>query len=137
MSFTLQKQQEYLKKCLLFADNKIEEIVINERVEGIIPIVYLTLIVMAYYGPNAKLLGNIQLQIWQYESPIGNMEEFVTNIILLLFVDLLSFLLNGAFIWKVCKVNVLSAFMKIQKSFWLYFANTEVLLLMLVNKEFI
>ena len=137
MSFTLQKQQEYLKKCLLFADNKIEEIVINERVEGIIPIVYLILIVMAYYGPNANLLGNIKLQIWHYESQIGSMEKFVTNIILLLFVDFLSFLLNGAFIWKVCKVNVLSVFMKIQKSFWLYFANTEVLLLMLVNKEFI
>ena len=134
MSFTVQKQQEYYKKCLSFADNKIEEIVINERVEGIIPIVYLILIVMAYYGPNANLLGNIKLQIWHYESQIGSMEKFVTNIILLLFVDFLSFLLNGAFIWKVCKVNVLSVFMKIQKSFWLYFANTEVLLLMLVNR---
>ena len=113
---------------------KIEEIVVNERVEGIIPLVYLTLIVMAYYGPNANLLGNIKLQIWQYESQIGDIEKFITNIILLLFVDFLSFLVNGAFIWNFCKVNVLSVFMKIQKSFWLYFANTEVLLLMLVKK---
>ena len=108
---------------------------LTERTETIIPLVYLTLTLMAFYGPKAEILGNIKLNIWHHQSRILDIETFVWNLLLLFFVDILSFVANGLLVWKYCNVNVLAVLLKIQKSFWFFMANCEALLLMLVSMK--
>ena len=121
--------------ALIDLENKIEEIVLTERTETMIPLLYLTLTLMAFYGPNAEILGNIKLNIWHHQSQIFDIETFVWNLLILFFVDILSFVANGLLVWKYCNVNVLAVLLKIQKSFWFFMANCEALLLMLVSMK--
>ena len=87
---------------------------------------YLLLIIMAYYGPNAELLGNVRLAIWQFQRPITNIQAHVVKVsILLAAADLLSAVINGAMLWYFCKINVLKVMKKLQQDFWYLFAVAE------------
>ena len=119
--------------CLLSCDSDaIAKLVLTER-KSLSSITYLILLLMAFYGPNAELLGNIKLSIWQFQRPIENIAEYVFNVSLLLIVDLFSFAVNGLMIWHYCKVNVLNVMCAIQKEFWLVFAIAEAFLQMEVS----
>ena len=72
---------------------------------------------MAYYGPNADILGSIKLKIWHYETVIENIEKFVLNLLSLFFIDVISFAVNGILFWHFCKLNVLEVINNLQKSF--------------------
>ena len=80
-------------------------LVLSER-KSINTLTYLILIIMAYFGPNAKLLGNIQLRIWQYQRPIMDIEAYIFKVSLLMAVDLGSFVINGIPSLSVCHVKL-------------------------------
>ena len=94
---------------------------------------YMVLILMAYYGPNAELLGNIKLAIWHFESPITDIDAYLFNITQLVIVDLLSFVIIGILIWYHCKINVLKMIKNSQRELWHVFAFVEAFLLNEVN----
>ena len=104
-------------------------LVLSER-KSINTLTYLILIIMAYFGPNAKLLGNIQLKIWQYQRPIVDIEAYIIKVSLLMAVDLGSLVINGIVIWKFCGINVMEMLKKHQKSYWIFFALAEAYVLM-------
>lgn len=114
------------------------KLVISER-KSINVLTYIVLILMAYYGPNAELLGNIQLSIWQFQRPIQDIEAYVFRITLLLGVDLISLAVNVGLLWYFCKINLLKLLQKLQKAFWYVFAIAEAFIFMEVRnlKEFI
>ena len=87
---------------------------------------------MAYYGPNAKLLGNIRLAIWQFQQPIEDIVQYVMNVSLLLVVDFLSFFINGVLLWYFANINLLMVLKQLQKDFWIVFTIAEAFLLMQV-----
>ena len=105
------------------------KLVIGER-KALNVLTYLVLILMAYFGPNAKLLGNIQLSIWQFQRPIQDIEAYVFKITLLLGVDLLSVIVNAGMLWYFCNINMLKLLMKLQKAFWYVFAIAEAFIVM-------
>ena len=104
-------------------------LVLSER-ESINTFTYLALIVMAYFGPNAKLLGNIRLKIWQYQTPILDIEAYIIKVSLLMAAELASLVINGILIWKFCGINVMEILKKLQKSYWIFFALAEAYVLM-------
>lgn len=102
--------------------------------KSFMPLAYIALICMAYFGPNANLLGNIQLKIWQYQRPIEDIEQYITNVSLFLAMDFASFTINGILLWNLAKINILKVMNKIQKEFWIMFAISEAFHLMEVSK---
>ena len=44
----------------------VQTLVLKER-KSINTLTYIIVILMAYFGPNANILGNIQLAIWQFQ----------------------------------------------------------------------
>ena len=108
------------------------KLVISER-KSLLVLTYIILTIMAFYGPNAELLGNIKLTIWQYERPILDIQHYILNVGLLLAVDVLSFVVNGIALWKLCNINVFESMKKLQKDFWMIFAVGESVLLMEVK----
>ena len=99
------------------------------------PLTYIALTLMSYFGPNAKLLGNIQLEIWQYQSMIKDIEGFVLRVGLLQIVDTLSFFINGILFWYLCGINLLRIMNKLQQRFWMVFAIAEALFSMMVGNQ--
>ena len=90
---------------------------------------YLAIMAMAYYGPNAEIMGSVQLQIWHHQNIIEDFGDFATNILILFFVDFLSFILNGLLIWKYCNINPLRVLIDIQKRYWPFMIFCEAYLL--------
>ena len=91
---------------------------------------YLLLILMAYFGPNAEIMGNIKLSIWQFQRPILDINAYVFKVSLLMLVDLFSLVINGILLWTKCGVNVFKKYKILQKDYWLLFAVAEAYILM-------
>ena len=89
---------------------------------------------MAYFGPNANILGNIQLAIWQFQLPISNIESYIFNISILMIFDVCSLVLNGTLLWVFCNINVLKILKILQQNYWILFAIAEAYLFMEVKK---
>ena len=90
---------------------------------------------MAYFGPNAKLLGNIKLEIWHFETPIVDIQAYLTNVFVLTAVDLVSLVITGIVLWHYCKINVKEILRHLQKKYWHFFAIAEGYLIMEVSTE--
>ena len=99
----------------------------TERIESVIPFTYLLTFLMAYYGPNAEILGNIKLTIWQYQS-VADIEDYIKNLLKLLVIDFSSFATNGILLWITCKINVFKVLQKVQAQFWLIMTIQEAFL---------
>ena len=108
------------------------KLVIGER-KSLNVLIYLVLIPMAYFGPNAELLGNIRLSIWQFQRPIEDIEAYLFRVTLLLGADLLSVVINAGMLWYFCKINLLTMLKKLQKSFWHVFAIADAFIITEVN----
>ena len=109
------------------AQENLEELIMTERIESVIPFTYLLTFLMANYGPNAEILGNIKLTIWQYQS-VADIEDYVKNLLKLLVIDFLSFATNGILLWITCKINVFKVLQKVQAQFWLIMTIQEAFL---------
>ena len=114
-----------------FTDD-VKELVIGERC-SLLSLAYMIIILLAYYGPNAELLGNIKLAIWQFQNPIPDIGAYTFNVAVLLIVDLVSFMINGIVLRIFCKINVLKVIHGLQKRFWHIFWAAESFLLMVVR----
>ena len=68
---------------------------------------YIVLIMIAYFGPNAQHLGNIQLEIWHFEKSIKDIYLYAKKVSLLLAVDFLSFIINGILLAYFSGINLL------------------------------
>ena len=108
----------------LLEEDSIKELVLTERIETIIPMTYILLNIMAFFGPNGEILGNIRLTIWHYQA-ITDIGAFTETIGTLLCVDFLSFLINGILLWTFCKINIVRELKNLQKQFWFYMACME------------
>ena len=92
---------------------------------------------MAFYGPNAELLGNIKLTLWQFQNPIGDMGPYATKVIILLAVDWTASIINIIVIRIACKINVFKTLKTLQQNFWHVFAASEAFLLMEASVHFL
>ena len=108
---------------------------LTERVEIAVPVTTLIMMVMAYYGANAEIMGNVKLSIWHNTAPITNINSFVFRLSLLIFIDIAGFVLNGLLIWKFVGFNVLEVLNKIQSRFWKLTLVMESFMLIEVGKE--
>ena len=109
------------------------ELVLTERTEAVIPFVYMITLLMAFYGPNAEILGSIKLEIWHYQTMIDDIEATLFNIGLLWIADLLSLVGTTILMWKFCDTNVFKVLLKLQKKFWFQMAVCEGLLMVEVD----
>ena len=98
--------------------NTILKLVMAETTEGIVPLVYAVGFVMAYYGPNAMLIGNVSSSIWAYKA-VEDVGGLLTVVILLFGIDLLSIFLNSYFLFKFTDINLIQEFLRFLNKYWI------------------
>ena len=99
----------------------IAELTLTERIETLVPLTYMICYAIAYYGPNAEILGSVKLDLWQFK-PILDFDKYMTSLFILFSVDFLSLIMNGIILWTTCNINMFKVFRKIQSEFWLIMA---------------
>ena len=89
--------------------------------EAIVPVTFMLIFTMAYYGPNAEIIGNVKFNQWHFKA-ITDLEQYVSNLALLFIVDLSSAMISGVILWTTCKINIFKTLQKIQKDLWYFWA---------------
>ena len=82
---------------------------------------YLLTVLIAYYGPNGEILGNIRNNLWQYKA-IDDIEGLVLAVLLMFLIDLCSAIIAGISLWKTCSVNFLREACKVMDDYWIIIA---------------
>ena len=95
----------------------IQTLIINELVEAVMPVAYCVCILMAYYGPNADVLGNVKNSSWQY-SAIEDLSIAMEWIAILFFVDFGSTIISIALLCIFCQINIFKLYLQLQKNVW-------------------
>ena len=106
---------------LQIVQEMIAELTLTERIETLVPLTYILCYAIAYYGPNAEVLGSVKLDLWQFK-PILDFDKYMTSLFMLFSVDFLSLIMNGIILWTTCNINMFKVFQKIQSDFWLIMA---------------
>ena len=92
-------------------------LVINESVEFVIPIAYCICFLMAYYGPNATILGNVKNGYWQY-SAVTNINTTIMWIGIMFFIDFGSTIISAFLLFRFCNLNIFKMYLLLQKEMW-------------------
>ena len=93
-------------------------LVINETVETLVPLSYAIGFALAYWGPNATLIGNVQ------GSHFGLKEvQDVQHLYLVLFqmfgIDVCAMIVSAIALWIFCSINLLLEFCNIIQKYWI------------------
>ena len=97
---------------------QIMKLILAETVEGIVPMCYAVGLIMAYYGPNSMLLGNVGSGIWAYHQ-IEDVGRHLKVMFGMFCMDVLSVLLNSVCLSKYGNVNLVQDFLKFLRKYWL------------------
>ena len=99
----------------------IKELVLTERIETLVPLTYIICFAIAYYGPNAEILGNVKLDLWHFK-PVLDFGNYMKNLFILFVVDFMSLVINGIILRTTCNIDIFKIFQNIQSEFWLIMA---------------
>ena len=70
-----------------------------------IPLIYIFTFLIAYFGPNAKVLGNVQNDYWQYEQVTDVSDKF-TRIAMFFTFDVGKVFTFGILLCNNCRLNM-------------------------------
>ena len=104
------------KKSVEETTELLQDLIVNEMVEFITPIMYLLCFVTAFYGPNANLIGNISNSKWHFVA-VDDLGHSVTLICLFFTLDLLSAVISFGVLWKFRQINLYRVLAAIQTEF--------------------
>lgn len=112
----------YFHKCPSDASkrwkiNAVMNVVVNESVEFIMPIAYISCFLMAYYGPNADILGNVKNGYWQY-SAVSDINDTMKWISIMFAIDFISTIISFVLLRIFCKINIVRIYVLLQKEMW-------------------
>ena len=96
---------------------------LNETIEVLVPMAYSLSFLLAYYGPNATILGNVRNSYWNYNA-VEDITKLLTTSFEMFSIDLLSAVINGVLLWKFCKINLFYKFCWMMQKYWLLIAVT-------------
>ena len=96
--------------------NLLQELALYELVEFQAPLTFVLVIIVAYFGPNAELFGNVSNSYWSYKR-IDDLQETLENMMLLFLIDFSSTILSSIILWLSCNINLWKVFIVLQKEF--------------------
>ena len=96
-------------------------LILGETLEFILPLAYLACFIVAYYGPNAEILGNVKNGYWTFMI-VEDVLAPIQNLLLVLIVDVISFIAAVVFLHRKCNVNLIKIYNFLLQNYGLTFA---------------
>ena len=94
-----------------------QDLILDEVIEVTMPIVYVSMVLLAFYGPNAGILGNIGCEKWAWIK-ITNLAKFLNNVFRMFAIDFLALVLTSLHLWKKSSTNIMKQLCIDIKSYW-------------------
>ena len=126
---------EKIKKRVIPVEQNmnLQELALNEKVVYIVPLTYCICFLMAYYGPNAGIIGNVKNTSWHF----GMVEDISKPIFfmgVLFLIDLVSIMLWVVLLKVFTHLRFFDGYLQLQKDAWLIMAVQEAYALNEVTK---
>ena len=104
-----------------------EEMAQDMVVVGIVMIVmtiaYVLCLLMAYYGPNGSILGNIRNEYWSFKG-IHNLEKLLAGIFKMFAIDVISLATGAILLWKFSSIDFVEETCKAMKKYFPFISLT-------------
>ena len=105
-------------------DQDVQELMMAEKIEFVIPLLFYFTYIMGYHGPNGDLFGGIRVKIWEQQFPFD--PDTVTYWLVIFFlIDLGSLVVSALLLWVFCRISCIPHYIKISVSYWLIMAIQE------------
>ena len=102
-------------------ENDIKHLVLSEIIGSLVPLSYAMSFAMAYYGPNATLIGNVRCNYFDFKE-IEDVKYLFSTMVQMFGVDIGEVIITGSALWFLCGVNIFEEFCKIMKDYWFILA---------------
>ena len=101
-------------------DKKNEEVTLlalTELTEILVPLSYITTFLIAFYGPNAYILGGIRNCYWTFIA-IKDVYDVLSGTSLMFLFDSCFGLISGLILLKFVKLNMMKEYGKLLNEYW-------------------
>ena len=99
--------------------DKVQNLVMAEFVDAMVPLVFGIAFAMAYHGPNATLMKGIKNDY--FGDQIEDVQHVYTVMVLMLSFDLLAMVISGIFLRYSCKIDLFQIFCNMIDEYWMLF----------------
>ena len=99
----------------------IDELVLNEIIETLVPIAFIISYSIVFYGPNHDVIGNVGCGYWSFQK-IEDLNTFLLPVMLMAFLDTASVIISGALLHIYCNTNILLEYCRVVKRYWMILA---------------
>ena len=107
----------------LLKNEALAELILNETVEVMAPIAFIGSYLIAFYGPNYQILGNVGCSYWTFKAT-KDLKALLNTVLIMTLIDSGSALISGFLLWKFCRINIFWEYCKLIKKYWLIMALT-------------
>ena len=97
-------------------NEELQKLILEEIIEAMLPVIYCIFLVVAYYGPNSEILGNIGNDYW-YSRKIENIEEVLSSVATLFAIDVAQGILLVTLFWRLCKLSAFKPYIDIMRKY--------------------
>ena len=95
-------------------------LVVYEMVEFVVPLSYLLCFLIAYFGPNADLIGDVGSSYWQYNA-VKDVWHVIKLVSIFFCIDVGSIIINTSMLWYFSQINLWRIFLALQHEFGVNF----------------
>jgi len=123
---TDEQEQKDMKKDL-------QGLALSESLEVMVPAIYSISMIIAYYGPNATILGNIRNDYWDYE--VLDIKSFLNQEFQMVAIDFGFGVISALILWTCCRINIVQQFCHLLKMYWAIICIQTMMQLSAVNRK--
>ena len=91
-------------------NTEVKCLVLEEFLEVAVQIAYSTSFILAYYGPNATLLGGVYTDLWQHEK-VHSLGDKLSNVGTFFLIDVVQLIICGYTMYRFCELNMYETYM--------------------------
>ena len=113
----IEKEGIEKEKWINSRNELLQDVLLTEIMEFIVPLVYMATFAMAYYGPNSELLGAVRNDYWHYKR-VNDLKSLFVPALQFLALDVIGCFLTIVLLWKFCSINAFQMTCQIFKKFW-------------------
>ena len=88
-----------------------------ESIEYLVPLIYTVTFLIAFYGPNADIIGNVGMTRWKFQG-VEDVKSYIEELLKIFAIDLAALIVSTIIFWKLASINMLREGYKIMKLYW-------------------
>ena len=113
----LMKRKNMIRSKLKEAEIHLTTIILSEVIEAVVPLTFLIIFILFYYGPNAEQYGQVKSSQFHYK-PVEKVDRYVFNLLFFFIVDLFALVLTSLGLWIFGKINMIRGYLCLERQFW-------------------